>query len=186
MSGGRGVRGNREVSPLFLLRGGGGGRIAATAEATSKEGGSWGKHGFPHGSESKGATLTPRGGVPTRRAASGTSRTRADAASALPPPPRARRRSSVPVRRVVGPATARAATRRARRSDGRRRRRDGRRAEATPFRSSDSLVGGKRRRSGPRAGSCRAWFPARTRSRRRHRGRPAVHGNGDACRRRPL
>src|SRR3989475_5249548 len=52
MSGGRGVRGNREVSPLLLLRGGGG-RIAATAEATSKEGGSWGKHGFPHGSEPK-------------------------------------------------------------------------------------------------------------------------------------
>src|SRR5213083_3073272 len=47
MSGGRGVRGNREVSPLFLLRSGGGGRIAATSEATSKEGGSWGKHGFP-------------------------------------------------------------------------------------------------------------------------------------------
>jgi len=60
MSGGRGVRGNREVSPLFLLRGGGSGRIATTTttttttpEATSKEGGSWGKHGFPHGSEPK-------------------------------------------------------------------------------------------------------------------------------------
>src|SRR2546425_9741302 len=51
MSGGRGVRGNQEVSPLFLLRGGGGGGIAGTAEATSKEGGSCGKHGFPHGSE---------------------------------------------------------------------------------------------------------------------------------------
>src|SRR5712691_10118187 len=43
MSGGRGVRGNREVSPSFLLRGGGGGRIAAAPEATSKEGGAWGK-----------------------------------------------------------------------------------------------------------------------------------------------
>src|SRR6266487_3471896 len=53
MSGGRGVRGNREVSPLFLLRGGGGGRIATTPEATSKEGGAWGEHGFPHGSEPK-------------------------------------------------------------------------------------------------------------------------------------
>src|SRR5712691_944799 len=53
MSGGRGVRGNREVSPVFLLRGGGGGRIAGIAEATPKEGGSWGKHGFPDGSEPK-------------------------------------------------------------------------------------------------------------------------------------
>src|SRR5713101_7441819 len=53
MSGGRGVRGNREVSPLFLLSACGGGRHAAHAEATSKEGGSWGKHGFPHGSEPK-------------------------------------------------------------------------------------------------------------------------------------
>jgi hypothetical protein len=53
MSGGRGVRGNREVSPLFLLRGGGGDRIDTTPEATSKEGGSWGKHGFPHGGEPK-------------------------------------------------------------------------------------------------------------------------------------
>src|SRR5438093_11679996 len=53
MSGGRRVRGNRAVSPSFLLRGGGGGRIATSPEATSKEGGSWGKHGFPHGSEPK-------------------------------------------------------------------------------------------------------------------------------------
>src|SRR2546427_13099379 len=53
MSGGRGVRGNREVSPLFLLSVCGGGRHAADAEATSKEGGSRGKHGFPHGSEPK-------------------------------------------------------------------------------------------------------------------------------------
>src|SRR5712691_11583245 len=53
MSGGRGVRGNREVSPLFLLRGAGGGRNAGPTEATPKEGGPWGKHGFPHGSEPK-------------------------------------------------------------------------------------------------------------------------------------
>jgi hypothetical protein len=53
MSGGRGVRGNREVSPLFLLGGDGGDRIASTPEATYKEGGSWGKHGFPDGSEPK-------------------------------------------------------------------------------------------------------------------------------------
>src|SRR6266566_8746347 len=55
MSGGRRVRRNREVSPSFLLGGGGGGRIATPLEATSKEGGSWGKHGFPHGSEPKGS-----------------------------------------------------------------------------------------------------------------------------------
>ena len=38
---------------MFLLGGGGGGRIAGIPEATSEEGGSWGKHGFPHGSEPK-------------------------------------------------------------------------------------------------------------------------------------
>src|SRR5437870_503224 len=53
MSRGRGVKGNREVSPLFLLGVCGGGRYAEHAEVTSKEGGSWGKHGFPHGSEPK-------------------------------------------------------------------------------------------------------------------------------------
>src|SRR5437867_3815678 len=52
MSGGRGVRGNREVSPLFLLSARGD-LSGASAEAISKEGGSWGKHGFPHGSEPK-------------------------------------------------------------------------------------------------------------------------------------
>src|SRR6266568_2176840 len=45
MSGGRGIGGNREVSPLVLLS------RAAWAEAHPEEGGSWGKHGFPHGSE---------------------------------------------------------------------------------------------------------------------------------------
>jgi hypothetical protein len=47
---GKGLGGNREVSPVFLL----GARAdfsGAGAEAISKEGGSWGKHGFPHGSE---------------------------------------------------------------------------------------------------------------------------------------
>src|SRR5881227_1496956 len=73
MSGGRGVRGNREVSPLrkrprrqsrhglfsdvasdvAVLSVRGGGRHAARAKATPKEAGSWGKHGFPHGSEPK-------------------------------------------------------------------------------------------------------------------------------------
>src|SRR6266516_1474538 len=53
MSGGRGVGGNREVSPLVLPRSGGSGRIDTIPEATPKEGGSWGKHGFPHGSEQK-------------------------------------------------------------------------------------------------------------------------------------
>src|SRR5205807_9007065 len=52
MSGGRGVRGNREVSPLLLL-GPRGDLSGARAEATHEEGGSWGKHGFPHGSEPK-------------------------------------------------------------------------------------------------------------------------------------
>src|SRR5712691_116226 len=50
MSGGRGVGGNREVSPLSLL----GPRDdlrAAWAGAHPEEGGSWGKHGFPNGSE---------------------------------------------------------------------------------------------------------------------------------------
>jgi hypothetical protein len=50
MSEGRGPGGNREVSPLFLL----GPRddlSGAWVEAIPKEGGSWGKHGFPHGTE---------------------------------------------------------------------------------------------------------------------------------------
>jgi hypothetical protein len=38
MSGGRGIRGNREVSPLFFLSARGGGRYAVGAEAISKEG----------------------------------------------------------------------------------------------------------------------------------------------------
>src|SRR6266540_322551 len=50
MSGGRGKRGNREVSPCFLLSARGD-LSGAGAEAILKEGGSWGKHGFPHGSE---------------------------------------------------------------------------------------------------------------------------------------
>jgi hypothetical protein len=37
-----GVGGNREVPPLEVLGG---------TEAHSEEGGSWGKHGFPHATE---------------------------------------------------------------------------------------------------------------------------------------
>jgi hypothetical protein len=44
---------------MFLLGGGGGGRIATTTEATSKEGGAWGKHGFPRGSEPKARDAHP-------------------------------------------------------------------------------------------------------------------------------
>jgi acetyl-CoA/propionyl-CoA carboxylase biotin carboxyl carrier protein len=49
---GRGFGGNREVSPLFLLERRGD-LSGAGLEAFYKEGGSWGKHGFPHGSERK-------------------------------------------------------------------------------------------------------------------------------------
>jgi hypothetical protein len=46
-----GERGNREVSPLdlFDVRGDLGG--AGVEANISEEGGSWGKHGFPHASE---------------------------------------------------------------------------------------------------------------------------------------
>jgi NAD-dependent deacetylase len=50
MSEGRGTGGNREGSPVILLDPRGD-RSGARIEATLKEGGSWGKHGFPHGSE---------------------------------------------------------------------------------------------------------------------------------------
>ncbi len=58
MSGGRGEGGNREVSPLrkWPRRQGRHGLFSDAAsdiEAFPKEGGSWGKHGFPHGSEPK-------------------------------------------------------------------------------------------------------------------------------------
>src|SRR6266540_4911817 len=49
---GRGFGGNREVSPLFLLECRGD-LSGAGREAFYKEGGSWGKHGSPHGSEPK-------------------------------------------------------------------------------------------------------------------------------------
>ena len=44
--------GNREVSPLaiFDVRGD---LSGAGVEAITKEGGSWGKHGFPHANEPK-------------------------------------------------------------------------------------------------------------------------------------
>src|SRR6266536_2020017 len=70
MSGGRGKRGNREVSPLrqrprqqswdglcgdiasdVAVLSARGVPRRARAEARLKEGGAWGKHGFPHGSE---------------------------------------------------------------------------------------------------------------------------------------
>jgi hypothetical protein len=44
--------GNREVSRLFLLAERGD-RSGALGGANLKEGGSWGKHGFPRGSEPK-------------------------------------------------------------------------------------------------------------------------------------
>jgi hypothetical protein len=49
---GKGIGGNREVPPRVLL-GMRGDLSGAGAEADSKEGGSWGKHGFPHESEPK-------------------------------------------------------------------------------------------------------------------------------------
>jgi hypothetical protein len=58
---GKGLGGNPEVYPLLLL-GVRGDLSGAGVEASLKEGGSWGKHGFPHGREPK-APDTP--GVPT-------------------------------------------------------------------------------------------------------------------------
>src|SRR5438876_1001307 len=49
---GRGLGGNREVSPLFLLKRRGD-LSGAELEAFYKEEGTWGKHGFPHASEPK-------------------------------------------------------------------------------------------------------------------------------------
>ena len=53
---GKGFGGNREVPPRVLLdlRGD---LSGAWAEAYRKEGGSWGKHGFPPGSERQLATV---------------------------------------------------------------------------------------------------------------------------------
>ena len=53
---GKGRGGNREVSPLSLFSPRGD-LSGAGAEAIPKEGGSWGKHGFPHGSERQLATV---------------------------------------------------------------------------------------------------------------------------------
>src|SRR5712691_11482398 len=61
MSWGRGFGGNREVSPLFLLSPRGDLR-AAWAGAHSEEGGSWGKHGFLHGSEPQASDAHGRPG----------------------------------------------------------------------------------------------------------------------------
>ena len=49
---GKGHGGNREVSPIFVLSARGD-LSGAGAEAIPKEGGSWGKHGCPHGREPK-------------------------------------------------------------------------------------------------------------------------------------
>ncbi len=49
----KGLGGNREVSPPLLLSTRGD-LSGAGAEAIPKEGGSWGKHGFPHRSDPKG------------------------------------------------------------------------------------------------------------------------------------
>ncbi len=51
----KGPGGNREVSPRVLL-GMRGDLSGAQVEAYGKEGGSWGKHGFHHGSERQLAT----------------------------------------------------------------------------------------------------------------------------------
>ncbi len=52
MSGrGEGAEGNREVSPLLSDERGD--LSGAYVGASPKEGGSWGKHGFPHASEPK-------------------------------------------------------------------------------------------------------------------------------------
>jgi hypothetical protein len=52
---GKGLGGNRAVPPRVLL-GMRGDLSGARAEAIPKEGGSWGKHGFPHRSERQLAT----------------------------------------------------------------------------------------------------------------------------------
>lgn len=44
---GEGVRGNREVSPEMVERAG----VYGARDMLSEEGGPWGNHGFPHGSE---------------------------------------------------------------------------------------------------------------------------------------
>jgi hypothetical protein len=49
---GKWLGGNREVSPI-VLHGGRGDLSGARVVANLKEGGSWGKHGFPQGSEPK-------------------------------------------------------------------------------------------------------------------------------------
>jgi hypothetical protein len=48
-----GEGGNREVSPLWLSDAGGGRSGACVGAISDKEGGSWGKHGFPHATEPK-------------------------------------------------------------------------------------------------------------------------------------
>jgi len=52
----KGLGGNREVSPVLFLRARGD-LSGAGAEAILEEGGSWGKHGFPHGSDLQGSDV---------------------------------------------------------------------------------------------------------------------------------
>jgi hypothetical protein len=72
MNRGRGFGGNREVPPLVLLELRGD-LSGAWLEAYRKEGGSWGKHGFTHGSEPQARDAHAAGrpfasnGVPAQR-----------------------------------------------------------------------------------------------------------------------
>src|SRR5262249_8718988 len=103
--------GNREVSPSVLL-GARGHLRAAWVEANIEEGGSWEKHGFPHGSEPKASDahgptfrLTfrpPRTGPPPRRGMPAAAPTR-------PAPPRRRRTRRGRRERQTSRGTARAA-----------------------------------------------------------------------------
>src|SRR5712691_985364 len=93
MSGGRGVGGNREVSPLRkpkrprrqsrhglfsdiasdVALGARGDLRAAGAEAHPEEGGSWGKHGFPHEPQASDAHCGPISSTTTSTDAGSTS-----------------------------------------------------------------------------------------------------------------
>jgi hypothetical protein len=50
---GEGEKGNREVPPRLIRRAPGETRARRAAAYSKKEGGSWGKHGFPHATEPK-------------------------------------------------------------------------------------------------------------------------------------
>jgi hypothetical protein len=55
---GEGAGGNREVPPIQILDERGDMRAAAVEAYATKEGGSWGKHGFPHATEPKAREVT--------------------------------------------------------------------------------------------------------------------------------